>query len=400
MTVGMGMGVRRLLLAIAVALVGGAGVVTGVSVEDGDGDGVAEILAPRPPRVSLSYTPAQGSAPVSPTEQIKVTATDGELREVALTPSAGTSVRGTLAPDRRSWSPAEPLRYGTTYTWSGTAADAQGKTVPLTGTVTTVKPSKLVRGTLNIGDGRTVGVATPVQLQFSGHVTDRAAVERALTVTASVPTEGSWGWLQDESGGSRVHWRTKDYWKPGTKVTVSAKLFGVSYGDGAYGATDLSTTFTIGRAQVTRADVTSHQLVVIRDGKQVASYPASYGLDSDPNRNTRSGVHVITEKFTDKRMRSEQYGYDVMEKWAVRMSNNGEFIHANPATTGVQGSSNVSHGCVNLSTKDAKAYYDSAMYGDPVEVTGSGVKLSARDGDIWVWTLDWSAWQRLSALAS
>jgi L,D-transpeptidase catalytic domain len=89
-----------------------------------------------------------------------------------------------------------------------------------------------------------------------------------------------------------------------------------------------------------------------------------------------------------------------MEKWAVRMSNNGEFIHANPATTGVQGSSNVSHGCVNLSTKDAKAYYDSAMYGDPVEVTGSGVKLSARDGDIWVWTLDWSAWQRLSALAS
>jgi len=427
MTVGMGMGVRRLLLAIAVALVGGAGVVTGVSVEDGDGDGVAEILAPRPPRVSLSYTPAQGSAPISPTEQIKVTATDGELREVALTPSggsagapsggsagtpsggapagtpsggaaAGTPVRGTLAPDRRSWSPAEPLRYGTTYTWSGTAADAQGKTVPLTGTVTTVKPSKLVRGTLNIGDGRTVGVATPVQLQFSGHVTDRAAVERALTVTASVPTEGSWGWLQDESGGSRVHWRTKDYWKPGTKVTVSAKLFGVSYGDGAYGATDLSTTFTIGRAQVTRADVTSHQLVVIRDGKQVASYPASYGLDSDPNRNTRSGVHVITEKFTDKRMVSQQYGYDVMEKWAVRMSNNGEFIHANPATTGVQGSTNVSHGCVNLSTADAKAYYDSAMYGDPVEVSGSGVKLSARDGDIWVWTMDWAAWQRLSSL--
>jgi lipoprotein-anchoring transpeptidase ErfK/SrfK len=394
----MGMGVRRLLLTIAVALVGGAGVVTGVNVEDADGDGVPTILAPRPARVTVSYQPS-GGPPVSPTAQIRITASGGELRDVALTPPSGVAVKGTLAPDRRSWAPAEPLRYSTTYTWSGTAADAEGKTVPVAGKLVTVSPSRLVRATVNIGDGRTVGVAAPVQIQFSGHITDRAAVERALTVNTSVPTEGSWGWLQDESGGSRVHWRTKDYWKPGTKVVVSAKLFGVGYGSGSYGAADVSSTFAIGRSQITKADVTSHQLVVIRGGQQVASYPASYGLDSDPNRNTRSGVHVITEKFTDKRMRSEQYGYDVMEKWAVRMSNNGEFIHANPQTTGVQGSSNVSHGCVNLSTADAKAYYDSAMYGDPVEVTGSGVKLSARDGDIWVWTMDWTTWRRLSALA-
>ena len=395
----MGMDVRRLLLAITVALVGGAGVVTGVSVEDGDGDGPT-LAAPRPARVSVSYQPPQGGPPISPTATIRVTVTDGQLREVALTPPSGTPVKGTLTPDRRTWAPAEPLRYGTTYTWSGTAADAEGKTVPIAGNLTTVTPSRQVRATINIGDGRTVGIATPIQIQFSGKVVDRAAVERALTVTTSVPNEGGWGWLQDESGGSRVHYRTKDYWKPGTKVTVSAKLFGVSYGGGSYGATDVSTSFTIGRAQITKADVTSHQLVVLRDGKQVATYPASYGLDSDPNRNTRSGVHVITEKFSDKRMVSQQYDYDVMMKFAVRMSNNGEFIHANPATTGVQGSSNVSHGCVNLSTADAKEYYDSAMYGDPVEVTGSGVKLSARDGDIWVWTLDWSAWQRLSALAS
>jgi lipoprotein-anchoring transpeptidase ErfK/SrfK len=348
--------------------------------------------------VTVSYQPS-GGPPVSPTARIRITASGGELRDVALTPPSGVPVKGTLAPDRRSWVPAEPLRYGTTYTWGGTAADAEGKTVPLAGKLVTVSPSRLVRATVNIGDGRTVGVAAPVQIQFTGHITDRAAVERALSVTTSVPTEGSWGWLQDESGGSRVHWRTKDYWKPGTKVVVSAKLFGVGYGSGSYGAADVSSTFAIGRSQITKADVTSHQLVVIRSGRQVASYPASYGLDSDPNRNTRSGVHVITEKFTDKRMRSEQYGYDVMEKWAVRMSNNGEFIHANPQTTGVQGSSNVSHGCVNLSTADAKAYYDSAMYGDPVEVTGSGVKLSARDGDIWVWTMDWTAWRRLSALA-
>jgi lipoprotein-anchoring transpeptidase ErfK/SrfK len=139
-------------------------------------------------------------------------------------------------------------------------------------------------------------------------------------------------------------------------------------------------------------------MVVLRNGKQVADYPASYGLASDPDRNTRSGVHVVTEKFTDKRMVSERYDYDLVSQWAVRMSNNGEFIHANADTTGQQGSSNVTHGCVNLSPANAKAYYATALYGDPVEVTGTPIKLSARDGDIWDWTLSWTQWQELSAL--
>ncbi len=117
---------------------------------------------------------------------------------------------------------------------------------------------------------------------------------------------------------------------------MKANLFGVDYGNGAYGASNVSSTFTIGRAQVVKADVNSFQMVVMRDGQQIASYPASYGLGTDPNRNTRSGVHVVSEKFTDKRMVSEQYGYDVVEKWAVRISNNGEFIHANPASSGAQ----------------------------------------------------------------
>jgi hypothetical protein len=97
-------------------------------------------------------------------------------------------------------------------------------------------------------------------------------------------------------------------------------------------------------------------------------------------------------------MVSERYNYDLIEKWAVRISNNGEFIHANPASASAQGSSNVSHGCVNLSTTDAQAFYDTALYGDPVEVTGTQVPLSARDGDIWDWTLSWTDWQALSAL--
>ena len=98
-------------------------------------------------------------------------------------------------------------------------------------------------------------------------------------------------------------------------------------------------------------------------------------------------------------MTSAQYNYDLEEKWAVRLSNNGEFIHANPASSGSQGSSNVTHGCVNLSNADGHEYFQSAMYGDPVEVTNSGKELSEADGDIWDWTVPWEDWRGMSALA-
>jgi lipoprotein-anchoring transpeptidase ErfK/SrfK len=388
--------VRRILL-LAVALVGALGVLV-VAVDSGAVVPIGPPPPPPPPAAAINYEPAPGGTEVSPTSTATVQVREGRFDEVALNTADGQPVPGEFNAYRTSWSSTERLDYGGSYTWVGRATGTDGKIVALAGTFGTVTPKKVVRGTLNIGDDRTVGVAAPIRIQFNGHVSDRAAVERALTVTTSVPVEGAWGWLPDEGGGSRVDYRTKEYWPANTEVTVQAALFGVAYGDGSYGAQDISSSFTIGRAQIVKADVNSFRMVVMRDGKKVADYPASYGLGSDPNRNTRSGVHVVSEKFTDKRMVSERYEYDLVSKWAVRISNNGEFIHANPASTAAQGSSNVTHGCVNLSTEAARAYYETALYGDPVEVTGTPVKLSAQDGDIWDWTLSWEQWSGLSAL--
>src|SRR5699024_6538911 len=99
-----------------------------------------------------------------------------------------------------------------------------------------------------------------------------------------------------------------------------------------------------------------------------------------------------------KRMTSERWDYDLNERWAVRINNNGEFIHANPATVGDQGSTNVSHGCINLSTADAKAYFNSAIYGDPVIVTGTKTKLSDSLTELYDWVWSWKKWKSLSAL--
>jgi lipoprotein-anchoring transpeptidase ErfK/SrfK len=342
--------------------------------------------------------PAANAADVAPRAPVSVASPEGTLADLTLTAVGGAPVPGTLSPDKHRWTSTAPLAYGTAYTWAGSATAPGRSTTPVTGTFRTVAPAQQTRASINIGDGRTVGVAAPIAIQFDAPVADKAAVEKALRVTTSEPTEGSWAWLPDQDGGSRVHWRPKDYWKPGTKVDVHADLMGVPFGEGAWGREDLSTSFTIGRSQIVKADVNSFRMVVVRDGQEVMNVPASYGKDADPNRITRSGIHVVSEKFTDKRMVSQQYGYDTVEKWAVRMSNNGEFIHANPASAAAQGSSNVTHGCVNLSIGDAQTFYDSALYGDPVEVTNSGVALSPRDGDIYDWALSWDQWRAASAL--
>jgi len=245
-------------------------------------------------------------------------------------------------------------------------------------------------------------VAAPVEIQFNRTIptANRAAAERALSVTSSTPVTGSWAWLPDTSDGSRVHYRPQSYWPAGTKVTVAAHLFGVDLGRAGYGAKDLTAAFTVGRSQIVKADARTHHIQVVRDGKAVMDLPASYGLESDPGRVTHSGTHVVLGKAATVLMTNTTYGYtDLPEHWAVRISNNGEFIHANPASTSAQGRRNITHGCINLSTTNGKAYYDTAIFGDPVEVTGTSIPLSAGDGDLYDWTIPWAEWQKMSALA-
>lgn len=372
-------------------------VVAGCSGATGQGGSVAAPATEAPPVAAVTYSPAAGATDVSPTAPISVTVADGTFRAVSLTTADGRQVAGTLDPAKTTFTVSEPLGYGAVYTWTGTAVGTDGKTVPVEGTVGTVSPQSTTSVSTNIGDGQEVGIAAPIILTFDDTIVDKQAVEKALTVTTNPPTVGSWAWLPDD-GGSRVHWRPQNYWAPGTTVDVDAALYGVNYGGGAYGDSDVTLDFTIGRSQVVIADATSHRMQVVRDGQTVMDIPVSYGEGNEDRNVTRSGIHVVTEKHEDFLMSNPPYYENVRERWATRISNNGEFIHANPATTGVQGSSNVTNGCINLSTEDAETYFGMAMYGDPVEVTGTRIDLSAADGDIYDWALDWQTWQSMSAV--
>ena len=57
------------------------------------------------------------------------------------------------------------------------------------------------------------------------------------------------------------------FWKPGTKVSVTANVNGLYAGNGVYGQNSAKTHFTVGRSQITKINLASHVAKVYRNGK-------------------------------------------------------------------------------------------------------------------------------------
>jgi lipoprotein-anchoring transpeptidase ErfK/SrfK len=124
--------------------------------------------------------------------------------------------------------------------------------------------------------------------------------------------------------------------------------------------------------------------------------PISMGKDATP---THIGTHVISAKNQSVQMNSCSYGvcsgpgsYNETEYWAERMSNDGEFVHENPATVSVQGHANVSHGCINLSEANAMWFFNHLGIGDVVEVSNSGGPVLPLNDTYGDWAVPWSTW--------
>jgi len=363
-------------------------------------NGATVTTAPPLPVASVSSSPAFGDAALTPIEPVKITVSQGTISALKVTNPEGVVVKGTTSADRSSWTLAEPLGYGRKYTVTGKAIGTDGLTVPIKGSYTTVTPVDQVTTSISPDDGAVVGVAAPVMVHLGYQPADRALIEKHVKITTTPKVVGAWAWIKhDGEGFPSLDWRPEKYWPAGTKVHVEADIYGLPFGGGYFGGDGARSNFTIGRNQVVLADANAHNLVVQQNGKTVATYEASYGSGDDigdPNRVTRSGIHVVSDKQEVTEMSNPAYGYsNVTEYWAVRISDNGEFIHENQNTVDDQGVVNVSHGCINLSAESAQAYFESAIYGDPVQVTGTSVPLSADDGDIYDWAIPWGTWLKM-----
>ena len=356
--------------------------------------------AASPAKVTLAV--ADGSADVSPVVPLEIAVTDGELGNVKVVDGDGSEVAGSVAasPDLEGtsvWTPDEQLSYGSSYTITASATNEDDEEATASSTFTTVTPAAVSTPSIGPLDGTTVGVGMPIRVYFDTAVADKAAVESRLLVTSSNPTDGSWNWFSD----SEVHFRPSQYWPPDTEVTLDADLYGVDFGGGVWGEKDRAVSFSIGAKHVSIADAATHMMEVYDGDRLVQTFPISAGSPDNPSYN---GPHVVTELNRDRIMDSSTYGvpadspggYRTPVEYAVRISDSGEFVHAAPWSVAQQGNTNVSHGCINMSTERAAWFFSFSQVGDVVEIRNS----SAGDlrSDIYDWTIPWDQWQAGSAL--
>ncbi|MFF4409241.1 L,D-transpeptidase [Streptomyces sp. NPDC001404] len=268
-------------------------------------------------------------------------------------------------------------------------------------------PKKVTAGPLldfdlTPGAGKKVGTGQPVSLEFYEPVKNKAAVERALTVTASNATEGSWGWVTTTAGRDRLDWRPKNPWKPNTDVTVKGTLTTVDPG-GAHFERDIDRTFTVGRDQQLTADLDTHRLIVEQDGKQVKSIPMSGG-EPVTGRASRRGTFAIKSQERTVHMTSASVGgpkkYDVTVNWGMRFSDSGGFLHQ--ATDDAQqyvGNTNHSAGCIGMTPEDAQWLFENTLLGDLVTVKGEEAtgELGGPGNGYADWSVSYDQWKAKSA---
>lgn len=378
---------------------GGGGSGKGGSEQEGKGDGGKVENAASQAVVTIA--PKDGADAVATMGALKVTAAKGKLTTVTVQDDKGTKIEGRISADGAAWQPLQHLAGATKYKVHAVAEDADGRESAKDTTFTTLVPKNTFIGHYTPEDGSTVGVGMPVSINFTRGITDPAAVEKAIEVTAepSVPIEGHW------FGNDRLDFRPEKYWAAGTKVTVKLNLDGVEGRPGVYGKQAKTFSFTIGRSQVSTVDASAHTMKVVRDGKQIKNIPITAGA---PSTTTYNGQMVISEKYKVTRMNGATVGfggeYDIKDvPHAMRLSTSGTFIHGNYwASAGTFGSANVSHGCVGL--RDVRGAYDkntpaawlfdNSLIGDVVIVKNSKDKQIAPDNGLNGWNMSWSEWKK------
>ncbi|BBX01517.1 hypothetical protein BST36_15820 [Mycolicibacterium moriokaense] len=347
-----------------------------------------DLLLPK-----LAATVKDGDVGVSTAVPVTVSAEDGVLGAVSMVNEDGTPVEGKLSRDGLQWSTAEPLGYNKRYTLTAEALGLGGATSRQM-TFETHSPENLTMAYVIPSEGEVVGVGQPVAVQFDENIPNRVAAQQAIKITTNPPVEGAFYWLNNRE----VRWRPAHYWKPGTKVEVTVKTYGVDLGDGLFGQEDITTHFTIGDEVISRIDDNTKTMTVTRNGEVIKTMPVSMGKNSTP---TNNGTYIVGDRRSHMIMDSSTYGvpsnspngYRTEVDWATQISYSGIYVHAAPWSVGSQGYSNVSHGCVNVSTSNGQWFYENSKRGDVVEIVNTvGSTLPGTEG-LGDWNIPWEQWK-------
>ncbi|MFF4691465.1 Ig-like domain-containing protein [Streptomyces sp. NPDC001307] len=362
---------------------------------------------PPAPEDVIHVTPDDDSKAVRPGRPLRVDVPDGRLRKVTvvrLQDAQESPVPGHIGADGRTWRPDEDrLALAATYTVDVVALDSDGRRSARHTTFTTFVPDRRFIGYVTPENRAVVGTGMIVSIDFGRRITDRAAVERAVRVSARPPVEIRPHWF----GAGRLDFRPERYWKPGTEVTVDLNLRDVQGAPGVYGLQDKTFAFTVGRSQTSLVDAATHTMQVRRDGRLLATVPITAGSPRNP---TYNGKMVVMDMRDVTRMNGRTVGfggeYDIPDvPHALKLTDSGTFVHGNYWSPDAPGRINVSHGCVGL--RDVKGgspatpagwFFDRSLVGDVIEVVGSTEKTVAPDNGLGGWNLTWKEWKAGSAV--
>ncbi|MGW6523508.1 L,D-transpeptidase [Streptomyces sp. NPDC054950] len=399
---------RRAGVALAAVLTW-AGLLAGAAGCTGEDSrsGLDRVLGKPPaPEDVIRVTPADGTKGVRPEERLLVRVPGGRLESVKVVRSQDaqeTPVPGRITADGSSWRPDDDrLGLAARYTVDAVALDGDGNRSARHTTFTTYVPEERFIGYVTPENRSTVGTGMIVSLEFNREIDDRAAVQRAVRVTAEPAVDIRPHWF----GDTRLDFRPEEYWAPGTRVTVTLGLRDVEGAPGVYGLQDKSFSFTVGRSQVSLVDAAKHTMQVRRDDELLATVPITAGA---PKNTTYNGKMVVTEMLELTRMNGATVGfkkangkgeYDIPDvPHAMRLTSSGTFLHGNYWAEDVFGRVNVSHGCVGLrdvkggaSDTPAGWFFDRSLVGDVIEVVHSKDKQVAPDNGLGGWNMTWKEW--------
>lgn len=327
---------------------------------------------------------------------------DGRITDVTAVDEAGHHLAGELTADGSRWRSTGPLAADARYTVRVATENGDGAPGVRTLTFETAAGPQQLKAEFGPQAG-TYGVGQPLTVKLSAPVTakeGRAAVERALKVRSKPAVTGAWHWVDDK----QLHYRPKEYWPSGARVTLTGNLTGVRVGKGLYGTATEPLTLTIGDRVEAIADAAAHTMTFKRNGKVINTMPITMGK---PGFSTRNGTKVVLEKQYFVRMRSSTVGiaagssesYDLPVYYATRVTWSGEYVHAAPWSVGSQGWANVSHGCVGMSTGNAAWFYENIRPGDLVTAVNSiGDDMPTFGNGFGDWNMPWDKWRQGSAV--
>lgn len=352
----------------------------------------------------VAFAAPSGGGLVDPDKPLEVTAKgeEGRLNDVTARDAAGRQVAGELSADGTRWHSTGPLAAGARYTVLVSTENEDGAPGRRTLDFQTARGSKKLKVTFGPEKG-TYGVGQPITAELSASVKGREArsiVERSLKVTSMPEVKGAWHWADSKT----LHYRPKEYWPAHATVTARGDMEGIKVTDTLRGASvDPLTIRTGGRIEAV-VDASNHSMTVMSDGEVINTIPVTTGKAGFA---TRNGKKVVLGKEYFVRMRGTTVGiptgssdsYDLPVYYATRVTWSGEYVHAAPWSVSSQGSENVSHGCIGMSTNNAAWFYETVTQGDIVEVVNSyGDDMDPFGNGFGDWNLSWKEWREGSAL--